>query len=97
MYEDLLDYTKNLKSEIAIEYFGNKITYEQLRKNIETTAASFIKLGVEKGDVVSVCTPYLPETIYTIEPKVASSFLPNLATHLRARGVNKSMGISEKS
>lgn len=66
MYEDLLWYTQNLKLDIAIEYFGNKITYEELRKNIEITAASFIKLGVKKGDVVSVCTPYLPETIYTI-------------------------------
>ena len=66
MYEDLLWYTQNLKYDIAIEYFGNKITYEELRKNIEITAASFIKHGVKKGDVVSVCTPYLPETIYTI-------------------------------
>jgi len=66
LYEDLLDYTKDLDSNIAIEYFGNKITYSELKKNIEITAASFAKLGVKKGDVVSVCTPYLPETIYTI-------------------------------
>ena len=66
MYEDLLDYTQNLNSQIAIEYFGNKITYEELRKNIEITASSFVKLGVTKDDVVSVCAPYLPETIYTI-------------------------------
>lgn len=66
LYEDLLDYTKNLESEVAIEYFGNKITYADLRKNIEITAASFVKHGVKKGDVVSVCSPYLPETVYTI-------------------------------
>jgi len=66
LYEDLVESSKDFRSNIAIEYFGNKITYEELIKNIEITAASLNQLGVKKGDVVSVCAPYLPETVYTI-------------------------------
>ena len=38
-----------------------------------------------------------PATMETIEPKVASSFLPNFATATLARGVNTTIGIIAKS
>lgn len=66
LYRDLIESSKNNLSNIAIEYYGNKITYEELIKNIEITASSLKIKGIKKGDVVSVSMPYLPETIYTI-------------------------------
>lgn len=66
IYEDLKNYNQGNLDEIAIEYFGNKITYKRLLENIDRVASSLISNGVKKGDVVSVCMPYLPETIYTI-------------------------------
>lgn len=66
MYQDLVEYSKNNMDNIAIEYFGNKITYRELINNIEITAASLVKDGVKEKDKVSVSMPYLPETIYTI-------------------------------
>ena len=66
MYQDLLEYSKNNLDNIAIEYFGNKITYRELINNIELTAASMVKNGIKEKDKVSVSMPYLPETIYTI-------------------------------
>ena len=66
MYQDLLEYSKNNLDNIAIEYFGKKITYRELIENIEITAASLVKDGVKEHDKVSVSMPYLPETIYTI-------------------------------
>lgn len=65
-YRDLIESNTNNLSTIANEYYGNKITYKELIKNIEITAASLVKKGIKKGDVVSVSMPYLPETIYTI-------------------------------
>lgn len=66
LYRDLIESNTNNLSNIANEYYGNKITYKELIKNIEITAASLVKKGIKKGDVVSVSMPYLPETIYTI-------------------------------
>lgn len=66
LYEDLIESNKANLNLTAIEYFGNRITYRELIDNIERVAYSFECLGVKKGDVVSVCMPYLPETIYTI-------------------------------
>ena len=66
MYEDLIEYNKHNMSEIAIEYYGNTITYRELFANIEKVASALAHDGIKKGDVVSLCLPYLPETIYTI-------------------------------
>ncbi len=56
---------KNLK-KVALEYFGKKITFDRLFKNIEETAKSYSALGVRAGDIVTVCMPSMPEAIYTI-------------------------------
>lgn len=66
MYTDLIENTKNFPNSVALNYMGNRITYAELIKNIDKTAAALVKDGVKKGDVVSICMPYLPETIYTI-------------------------------
>ena len=50
----------------ALNYFNRKITYGEMIKEIEKTAAAFEKLGVEPGEIVTFCTPTLPETIYAI-------------------------------
>lgn len=50
----------------ALNYFNRKITYEEMIKEIEKTAAAFVILGVKPGEIVTFCTPTLPETIYAI-------------------------------
>ena len=47
---------------IAINYFGNKITYGELFKKVEELTQKFSALGVKCGDVVSICMPTTPET-----------------------------------
>lgn len=53
-------------NRIAINYYGRKITYGELFENIEKTKVSFNELGIKKGDVVSVASPFLPEVVYSI-------------------------------
>lgn len=52
--------------DIAIDYFGNQISYEDLMRNIDMAARGLRGLGVNKGDVVSVCSANIPEAIYAI-------------------------------
>ena len=51
---------------IALNYYGRKISYKELFDNIEKTKISFKKMGVKKGDVVSIASPFIPEVVYSI-------------------------------
>ncbi|MGM9876155.1 MAG: class I adenylate-forming enzyme family protein [Bacilli bacterium] len=66
LYTDLVESSKDFRSSIAIEYYKNKITYDELIKNIDKAAIAFSGRGIKKGDVVSICMPYVPETVYAI-------------------------------
>lgn len=59
---------KNIKkpNRIAINYYGNTYTFEDLFNKVEEYASRFKLLGVKKGDIVSVCMPSTPETVFTI-------------------------------
>lgn len=51
---------------VAINYFNNKITFSEMLKKTNELANSFYKLGVRKGDCVSVLLPNTPESVYTL-------------------------------
>jgi len=53
----------NHLSDNAIHYFGTNITYETLFKRIERCADAFYSIGVRQGDIVSLITVTIPETI----------------------------------
>ena len=57
---------RNNLEGIALNYFGHKIPYIEMIIEIEKTAAAFEKMGVKPGEIVTFCTPTLPETIYAI-------------------------------
>lgn len=59
-------FSKNIKEldRIAIEYFGNKITYKELLVKIEECAKSLKAIGIKKGDIVTICMPTTPEMVY---------------------------------
>ena len=63
-YIGLVNNNRNFPEEIAIEYFGAKITFGQLIKNIDNVAKSLVAYGVKKGDFVTICSTTTPEVIY---------------------------------
>lgn len=50
----------------AIDYFGNKISYKSLLERIITASYSYNKLGVKKGDIVTIIMPNTPEALVSI-------------------------------
>ena len=56
---------KNLRG-IALNYFGNKITYREFFENIDKVAKAFYAIGIRKGDIVTIASMHTPETIYMI-------------------------------
>lgn len=59
----LMKSQNNQNDFVALEYFGTKITYSDLIKKIENIAGGMVELGVEKGDVVSIQSLTMPETV----------------------------------
>ena len=66
MYGLLLNTAFKNRQTIAIHYFGRKITYEEFINNIDKYANTFKKMGVEKGEIVTLISPNLPETFYSL-------------------------------
>lgn len=64
IYEYLWAKNKKHLSDIALVFFDKEISYKELFDNIYVTAKSFLSLGLQPGDIVSVCIPNIPEAIY---------------------------------
>jgi len=52
------------EKETALEVFGFKIPFKNFFENVDKAANAFKALGIKKGDVVTICSPTFPETIY---------------------------------
>lgn len=64
IYQNLFDNSQNHLSDIAIMYFGRKITYEQLFANIDDVAKALSACGLKYGDVITLLSVTTPEAIY---------------------------------
>ena len=66
MYEFLWHQNQNCLQDIALNYFGRRITYGELFANIDSVAQSLCSLGVKQGDIVSICPLNTPEFVYLL-------------------------------
>lgn len=78
IYEYLWENNKDHLDDIALIYFGKKITYGELFENIDKAAKAFAALGIKKDEIVSVCMASTPETIYTIYALNKIGAIPDL-------------------
>ena len=63
IYEYLKDSVGADTDYIALNYFGTRISYNELFLRIEQASRSLRSLGVKPGDVVTICMPNTPEAI----------------------------------
>lgn len=66
IYDYLYENNKDCSDDIAINYYGRKITFGELFENIDCTAKGFAALGVKPGDIVTVALPSVPEALYAV-------------------------------
>lgn len=50
VYQVLYERNYDHSEDIALEYFGHKITYQELFRQVENTKAAFEAAGVKVGD-----------------------------------------------
>ena len=63
MWELIDDASKMYPNYVALEYFGQEITYSKLVSMIHEAARALKALGVSENDVVTICAPNMPQSI----------------------------------
>ncbi|HCQ74423.1 MAG TPA: long-chain fatty acid--CoA ligase [Clostridiales bacterium] len=66
LYEHVLKNNESHRGNIAINYFGNKISYGELLDTADMCAASFAELGIKTGDMVACCSATIPELAFAL-------------------------------
>ena len=66
IYEYIWKNNKDDLENVALNYFGRKITYGEMFENIDKTAAAFSDEGIGAGDIVLGIAINIPEIIYSI-------------------------------
>lgn len=65
VYQEVFEKNKDYKKELALEFFGSKISFGDFFAKVEATAKSFEEYGIKKGDFVTICAAGIPETAYS--------------------------------
>ena len=66
IYEYLYENNKAHLNDTALLYFDGKTTYGQLFERIGQAAKAYRRAGVQRGDIVTLCTVTTPETVYSL-------------------------------
>jgi len=66
VYENIYQNNRNDLANIALEYFGNKITYGEMFEKVEIAKKALLANGVKKGDSVIMFTSATPELLYVL-------------------------------
>lgn len=64
VYKDLYDKNIDYLDQVALMYFGAKITFKELFKRIDDTAKALVANDVKKGDFITICAALTPEVVY---------------------------------
>ena len=63
MAELVLKTARDNPNAVAYDFFGTRASYSEFAEAIETMAAAFINLGIEKGMRVTICMPNTPQAV----------------------------------
>ena len=63
IYEHFIESTVDHPNYIAYEYFGREVTYQKFVEQIAMCAKALKGIGAEEDEVITICTPNMPEAI----------------------------------
>ena len=63
IYEQVRQTSLKYPNYKAIEYLGKGITYKEFIKLVDKASISFNELGINKGDIITICLPNVPEAL----------------------------------
>ena len=66
VYQNIYGRNRSYTNDIALMYFGKKISYGRLFAEVGKAEKAFVAHGVKGGDNVALCVPATPEAVYAI-------------------------------
>lgn len=66
VYQNLVSSNQNCFREIALTYFGRRISYRSMFACVERCACACLRWGVKTGDSVLLCSAAVPELVYVL-------------------------------
>lgn len=66
MYDQVLESARKYPNNVAVQYMGRKINYTSFLNKIDICAKGFYKLGIKKGDIVTILLPNVPEALISL-------------------------------
>ena len=66
LYDYMIVCNAGRLDEVALNYFGRKITHRQMQIEIDRCARALTTCGIKSGDIVSLCMLAIPEAIYLL-------------------------------
>ncbi len=63
VYSILEDVAKKYPDRIAIDFFSKKVSYSELKKDVDMVASSLKSMGLARGDRVSLMLPNIPHYV----------------------------------
>ncbi len=63
MYQIVKEAADRLPDDIAYNFMGAETSYSEMIEKIKKTAKAFLKMGIIKGDVVTICMPNTPQAV----------------------------------
>lgn len=97
MYDQVKSSALRYPEYTAIQYMNKKITYKKLLKLIDKASISFEQLGIEKGDIVTICLPNVPEALISLYALNKLGAIGNMLHPLSAEEEIKQSLVTTKS
>ena len=66
VYQSVYENNREYLEDIAINYYGNRICYKELFNRVDECTRALKKVGITRGDCVTLCTAGVPEAIYIV-------------------------------
>lgn len=63
-YRLIYDNNQNNLNQIAFDFLDKQITYFDFFKHVDNVSKGLKYQGVQEGDIVTICMPNMPETVY---------------------------------
>ncbi len=84
MYQMLSDTAKQYPNNIAYTFMGKETCYAAFLKRIEAAAKGLVKLGIQKGDRVTICMANTPQAVDCFYALNRIGAIPNMIHPLSA-------------
>lgn len=77
IYDSFCNSVKKFSDNVAIYYYGTKVSYSKMLSYVDKLADAYYAIGVREGELVSILSPTTPEAIFSLYALNKIGAVPN--------------------